>query len=210
MAGRLVELVDRFLAQRRSLTRAAWSGPDLTMPQAKTLGLLGQGSKRMSDIAEHLGRGMPSVTSLIDRLVKKGLVERIEDESDRRVVACQLTSEGRTSVDEFLRLGHLKSEAIADALTEEELAVVVPAMEVLAAALERRNKESPSLTLPQRGRELATSPAGESLSPFPPRGKVRMGASWQVLAKALGQRNSETPSLTLPQWGIELAPSPIG
>ena len=54
-----------------------------------------QGPTRMGVLSEHLGRGLPSVTSMMDRLVKKGLVERVLDPSDRRVVACQLTDEGK-------------------------------------------------------------------------------------------------------------------
>ena len=137
LVERLVEAMGRMSVQMRSRPPGEWSDLELTMPQARTLFLLSQGPKRMTQISEYLGRGMPAATSMIDRLVKKGLVKRVEEASDRRVVACQLTSEGQEVVERFWRMGLKRREAIADALTIEELQVVVPAMEVLSDAIRR-------------------------------------------------------------------------
>ncbi len=114
------------------------------MPQLRTLTFLSQGAKRMSDISAYLGRGMPSATSMIDRLVSKSHVERVEDPNDRRVVACQLTSGGREMVEQFHRMCHMRSEAIANGLTVEELEVVAPAMEVLVRAIARMRRQEPA------------------------------------------------------------------
>ena len=134
---RFVALMESVWRQTRSRTPSEWSGLDLTMAQAKTLFLLGRGQRRMSEISAHLGRGMPSASGMVDRLVKKGLVERVEDASDRRVVTCMLTPAGRDAVERFWRIGRQRMESIAAGLTREELEVVVPAMEVLSKAMAR-------------------------------------------------------------------------
>ena len=137
LVQRLVELMEQFSAQMRSRSPAVWDDLDLTMPQVRTLLLLGQGQARMSEISANLDRGMPTVTGVIGRLVKKGLVERVEDGSDRRVVACRLTPPGTEVVERFWRIGRMRSEALAQALTVEELEAVLPALAILSEATSR-------------------------------------------------------------------------
>ena len=137
LVERLIEHMERMQVRMRSRTPSAWSDTELTMPQARTVFFLGGGSKRMGDISTYLGRGMPSATSMIDRLVNKGLVERAEDPSDRRVVTCQLTPLGMETVETFWRLGRMRIASLADVLTLEELEAVVPAMEILSDAVGR-------------------------------------------------------------------------
>ena len=84
-----VELMERISAQRRSRPPEQWAELELTMPQVRTLFLLSQGPKRMSEVADYLGRGISAATSMVDRLVRKRLVERVAEASDRRVVACR-------------------------------------------------------------------------------------------------------------------------
>ncbi len=139
LVERFVELMGRMYGRRHSRPPSEWSDLELTMPQARTLFFLNDGPARMSDLSAHLGSGMPSATSMIDRLVKKGLVERIEDASDRRVVACRLTSEGKEAVEAFWRIRRMRREEMAGSLTLEELEVVVPALEVLVNAIGRRD-----------------------------------------------------------------------
>ena len=137
LVQRLVELMEQFSAQMRSRSPTDWDDLDLTMPQVRTLFLLAQGPARMSVISAYLSRGMPTVTGVIGRLVKKGLVERIEDGSDRRVVACRLTPPGTAVVERFWRMGRMRSEALAQALTVEELEAVLPALAILSEATSR-------------------------------------------------------------------------
>ncbi len=145
LSERLVELMERMSFHMRPRSPGGWQDLELTMPQAKTMFLLHrQGPTRMGVLSEHLGRGLPSVTSMVDRLVKKGLVERVEDPSDRRVVACELTDEGKKAVERFWQVSRERRLALADALTLEELEVVVPALEILTRAGATRETERPA------------------------------------------------------------------
>ena len=130
------------LAFQTGLGEEEWSDLELTMPQFRTICLLGQGPERMGSIAGHLSTSMSSATSMIDRLVDKGLVERAPDSSDRRVVTCQLTDRGREEMDRFMRINQLRLTRMASRLTVEELQTVVDAMEILCSAANRGCQDS--------------------------------------------------------------------
>ncbi|MBI5156308.1 MarR family transcriptional regulator [Candidatus Peregrinibacteria bacterium] len=50
----------------------------------------------MKQLAESLHISSPSATSLINRLVRTGLVSRLHDEENRKLVRLRLTSSGKT------------------------------------------------------------------------------------------------------------------
>lgn len=139
LTERLIELVDQIGRRARAANPVDWPDVELTMPQLRTLAILAVGPARMSDIASQLGSSLPATTSMIDRLVEKGLVERAHDTEDRRVVVTRLTPAGREILDDFWRVQQESLREMADVLSDGELAIVVQAMEVLAAAGERRN-----------------------------------------------------------------------
>jgi DNA-binding MarR family transcriptional regulator len=57
-----------------------------------------RGPLRVTDLALILERTPNSISMLIDRMVKAGLVRRTRDRKDRRVVTVSLTSKGVTAV----------------------------------------------------------------------------------------------------------------
>lgn len=67
-------------------------------------GVLVMGSPTMKDLANHLQVTMPTATVLIRDLVKIGLVDRIEDERDRRIVRIVFTDKGRATIDREMKL----------------------------------------------------------------------------------------------------------
>ena len=67
---------------------------DLTLPQYRVLGILAEGSAAASGLADRLAVRRPSITALIDGLVARGLVDRRQEDTDRRRVALRLTDEG--------------------------------------------------------------------------------------------------------------------
>jgi DNA-binding MarR family transcriptional regulator len=56
----------------------------------------------MTDIAGYFGIELPSATSLINKLCDQKLVERVSDESDRRLVLIVLTGEGKKLLDQAM------------------------------------------------------------------------------------------------------------
>ena len=120
-----------------------WSEVELTMPQFRALDLVISEPHRMSEIAAALGSSMQATTSLIDRLVDKGLVERVHDTADRRVVICRLTASGKNEMERFYRMGQARLDVLVDLLEDDELEIVVDAFSILAdAALRRQQAEA--------------------------------------------------------------------
>ncbi len=67
----------------------------MTPQQLVALKILGENGKiAMSELAVHLGCDASNVTSIVDKLETRGLVERRSSERDRRVKALLLTPEG--------------------------------------------------------------------------------------------------------------------
>ena len=66
------------------------------MPHFHLMSMLDRhGPMTMSRIAELLGVSVSNVTGIIDRIEERGLVERIRNPNDRRVVHVPLTDAGR-------------------------------------------------------------------------------------------------------------------
>ncbi len=75
-----------FGAIQRSTTEE-WLQIELSMAQIKLLFSLGhQGPLTIGQAADSLGVGLPTASHLVEKLVQQGLVERINDETDRRQV----------------------------------------------------------------------------------------------------------------------------
>ncbi len=136
LTDRFVELVEQINQCMHCQTPNEWADLELTIPQIRALALLQQEAQRMGGISNYLGGTLSAATSIIDRLVDKGLVERAPDPEDRRVVICRLTPTGREAVEQFWRIGRLRILSLAEKLDTGELEKVVQAMELLYRATE--------------------------------------------------------------------------
>lgn len=68
---------------------------DLTAPQFYVLATIGYaGGMPFSDIGEKMMVTVSNLTGIVDRLEEKGLVTRVRDSRDRRVVRVMLTDKG--------------------------------------------------------------------------------------------------------------------
>lgn len=70
----------------------------------------------IKDIAGRVQLDSPAVTGLVDRLSRQGLVERIDDPSDRRSVKIQLTEKGKELAGRLLPLAQEYNSCIKDAI----------------------------------------------------------------------------------------------
>jgi DNA-binding MarR family transcriptional regulator len=72
-------------------------------------------------IAKAINRGLNSVSMIIDRMEKQGLVVRTRSEEDRRESHITLTSKGKTALAESVRIGGALRERLGKAFQAEEL-----------------------------------------------------------------------------------------
>jgi len=80
----------------RALERA--DDVTLSLQQYRVLALLSQEGARASQLAQRLAVTKPTITSLTDSLVERGLATRDTEDGDRRVVTVSITSKGRAAV----------------------------------------------------------------------------------------------------------------
>lgn len=115
---------------------------ELTIPQIRTLSALQCHSRRtMGELAEALGVSLPSATQIVDRLVRRGLVERSPDAEDRRVVRVSLTETGASITQEARRERDRQLQAASRYLSPEELTLIADALARLLAAVRRSKSE---------------------------------------------------------------------
>lgn len=63
--------------------------------------LEGPGSMSVSEISRRFGIAKPNITPLVDRLIGAGLVERVRNKTDRRVVDVYILDAGRQKLKEI-------------------------------------------------------------------------------------------------------------
>ena len=85
----------------------------------------------MKDFARHLMVSQSTVTQLADRLVRRGIVERIADSTDRRVVRLRLSEAGQGIMGEANAQRRRMIQAIWNALSAQERCDVMRGLETL-------------------------------------------------------------------------------
>jgi DNA-binding MarR family transcriptional regulator len=88
----------------------------------------------MKDFSERLSVSQSTVTQLADRLVRRGLVERLDDPEDRRVVLLRTSPAGRTLLERAEGEQRETHQAIWAALSASEQRAVLRGLEMLARA----------------------------------------------------------------------------
>jgi DNA-binding MarR family transcriptional regulator len=133
-------VVDAVISASRALVgMAARSlsdvGEEVTLTQYRSLVVLAsRGPQSVGAIAEAVGVTAPTASRMVERLVRKGLVRRRTDPSDRRQLRAALTESGRrlvTTVTEYRRTEITK---LLDSIPEEVQRAMVEGLEQLAAA----------------------------------------------------------------------------
>lgn len=90
----------------------------------------------MKDFSVRLGVSQSTVTQLADRLVKRGLVVRQDDASDRRVVRLQVSPGGRRLLQEANTRQQQTVSSVWDLMSEEERSATMYALGILGERAE--------------------------------------------------------------------------
>jgi len=94
--------------------------------------LLGREDATMSALSGGLVISLSAATGIVDRLIKKDLVERYRDETDRRVVRVQLSDTGREVATSAQAVMHQYTLAALHALSEQDKDRLMKLMETIA------------------------------------------------------------------------------
>lgn len=112
--------------------------PEISFTTASTLGRLARGGPlRLTRLAADEGVAQPSMSQLVGRLAGQGLVRRVRDPQDGRVVLVGITAAGRQLVERrrAARKGRLR-ELVA-ALPDEDRRALAQAARIATPAVHR-------------------------------------------------------------------------
>ena len=106
--------------------------PDLTVPQFRTLAFLyHQPGAMLSQVAEHVGLTLPSMSKTIDGLVFRGLVARQNSPEDRRRAVLTLAPPGKTIFLAAREAARARLAVRLEKLSHSDQGVVAKAMRAL-------------------------------------------------------------------------------
>ncbi len=116
--------------------------PDLTMQQVRVLdhiakdpGIAGH------ELGERLGVSAPTASGLIDRLVEKGLIIRVDDRDDRRVRRLHPTELGLDVIRQMDSMFGRALGVVIQLLSMEDLELLLRGSRAMLDALERAHAE---------------------------------------------------------------------
>ena len=140
IVSQILELSARIFEAVSPEISPEWLSSDLTLSQLRVLLILQtHGPSRMSVISNELKVTLPTVTGIVDNLVKKGLILRETDVQDRRLVICKLSIEGKQVVNALWRTGEYQFENLLEGLTREELEKSAEVARILLKNILRKN-----------------------------------------------------------------------
>jgi DNA-binding MarR family transcriptional regulator len=108
----------------------------LTGPQGMVVGILFKsGSLKIGEIASQMELSMSTVSGIIDRLERSGIITRTKSEEDGRVILVKLTDDFRQkSAVKFKRIEEQWSEKLNQA-SEEEFNAIINGLDILEKLL---------------------------------------------------------------------------
>ena len=116
----------------------------ISMAHLQTLWILQEhGPQPMTRLADLLGVAVPNATGIIDRMEQRGLVERLRDGADRRVVTVRQTPEGARAVEEIDGWRSDMLVELLDRLDTDQLLRLVGGVDELREAIHAHGTDLP-------------------------------------------------------------------
>lgn len=130
-AAELLDVVPSITREIREQMRSHRT-PELNVTQFRVLAFLNRhAGASLSDVADHIGLTLPSMSKLIDQLVTRKLVVREFDTVDRRRVTLALTARGHTIWDTARGATRAFLTERLEQCSPAQLETVYEAMEIL-------------------------------------------------------------------------------
>jgi DNA-binding MarR family transcriptional regulator len=124
----------------------AWAELGLTTAQLRVLFLVREGpGVTAGELAQRLSVTPPTISGIVDRLVKLGLVRREDDQSDRRLVRNMLTEGGEAACSKLERGAEIFSRRILIEMNHEDLEAFIVGLKAFIRASDYVSKVEPNL-----------------------------------------------------------------
>ncbi|MGL5086245.1 MAG: MarR family winged helix-turn-helix transcriptional regulator [Clostridium sp.] len=136
----LVQIFDDILQiEEKTLRYGALS--DLSVTEMHTLEAIGMYTQRtMSEVAQDLKITVGTLTTAINKLIKKDYVARKRIEEDRRVVLVELTKKGKLAYRLHEKFHNDMINATIDGLSEGQEEVLISSLEKLNSFFKEKNE----------------------------------------------------------------------
>lgn len=166
LADELLNELTSWSPRERLGTFKTWQRCSLSLVHLNVITVLeaAGGPLAMRQIAEALDVSDASATGIIDRLERRGFVERRHAEDDRRVVHVQLTAAGSQIFREFGEMRRRRLAALLERLDEAELAGFLGGVRALRAA---GRALATTDDAPAMGAAIANATSASPASPAP-------------------------------------------
>jgi DNA-binding MarR family transcriptional regulator len=137
----VLRLQDELIHHRAVLDAGPWLELNMSTPQLKALLLISEEDAiRMRELARKLGGSFSNATVLVDRLVERGLVERMMEPQDRRVVLVRATEDGKLLIEQLVTSWRTLTESLLEGLSPKDLKTVREALGILVGAAQSRDE----------------------------------------------------------------------
>ena len=144
----VVDVLDEFAR----LTMRDWMGAmkrwrhgSLSLIHLHLLSVLGSGGpSTMSQLADALDVSLASATGIVDRMEKKGVIERQRSTEDRRVVEVHITDRGRQTFTDLEVQRRAKLIELLAGVDDADLAALLRGLRAFRAARERMFADAPA------------------------------------------------------------------
>jgi DNA-binding MarR family transcriptional regulator len=103
--------------------------------------LLGAQQMKMNELARYLGLSKANASGLVDRLVKKGLIDRSHGVEDRRVVLVRLTRVGRRVAANMVQVQRRGLSAMMHRIPDKNLGVFIETLEQVAKGMAESQRD---------------------------------------------------------------------
>src|SRR5512147_1152134 len=105
---------------------------DLSIPQFRTLAFIDRNvDASLSDVTEHIGLTLPSMSKIVDGLVARKLVTRQTHPTDRRRMTLTLTARGQTALQSSRAATRACLAEDLTALSDRQRGTITQALEIL-------------------------------------------------------------------------------
>lgn len=112
----------KLMRSLHKITLYQGSETDLSAPQIQTLMFLKENqAASISDIAHNFNLALPTVTNILDRLGSAGLVSRLSDSSDHRIIRIELTKKGGQVLSEAVERKIANIKNVLSLLSEKDI-----------------------------------------------------------------------------------------
>ena len=136
----VVKLLKQVMGSIKQNVEIHFKEMNLTAQQGILVGTLAHnGEMKISDLSDKLSLSNSTVSGIVDRLEKQGIVERIRSEEDRRVVNVNVTSEFKKTAKKHFEQFEKKLETVMNEATPEEVEKIFEGLKIFKKLLESQN-----------------------------------------------------------------------